>query len=32
VEDRQGKHNESDWARRLPDALRFLLGRMDPSI
>ncbi|WP_233493023.1 MULTISPECIES: alpha/beta hydrolase [unclassified Meiothermus] len=27
VEDRQGQHNESDWARRLPGALRFLLGR-----
>lgn len=31
VEDRQGKHNESDWARRLPDALRFLLGRAGRS-
>jgi predicted alpha/beta superfamily hydrolase len=25
VEDQGGKHNEADWARRLPDALRFLL-------
>jgi predicted alpha/beta superfamily hydrolase len=26
VEDAGGQHNEADWARRLPDALRFLLG------
>jgi len=26
VEDKQGVHNEADWARRLPAALRFLLG------
>lgn len=25
VEDADGKHSEDDWARRLPDALRFLL-------
>lgn len=25
--DRGGAHHETDWARRLPDALRFLLGR-----
>lgn len=25
LEDEGGKHNEADWARRLPDALRFLL-------
>jgi hypothetical protein len=28
VEDRQGVHNEADWARRLPVALRFLLVGM----
>jgi predicted alpha/beta superfamily hydrolase len=27
VEDRDGTHHESAWARRLPDALRFLLKR-----
>jgi predicted alpha/beta superfamily hydrolase len=27
VLDRGGAHHETDWARRLPDALRFLLGR-----
>ena len=27
VLDRGGIHHESAWARRLPDALRFLLGR-----
>lgn len=27
VEDRGGEHNEAAWARRLPDALRFLLKR-----
>ncbi|MFN8373989.1 MAG: alpha/beta hydrolase-fold protein [Anaerolineae bacterium] len=27
VEDQLGDHNEASWARRLPDALRFLLGR-----
>lgn len=27
VEDEGGKHNEDAWARRLPDALRFLLGQ-----
>jgi predicted alpha/beta superfamily hydrolase len=26
VLDRGGKHHENEWARRLPDALRFLLG------
>jgi predicted alpha/beta superfamily hydrolase len=26
VEDPQGVHNEADWARRLPEAMRFLLG------
>lgn len=26
VEDAQGIHSEADWARRLPDALEFLLG------
>jgi len=26
LEDKQGMHNEADWARRLPGALRFLLG------
>jgi predicted alpha/beta superfamily hydrolase len=26
VEERGAIHNEADWARRLPDALRFLLG------
>ncbi|MER3481541.1 MAG: esterase [Meiothermus sp.] len=31
VEDPQGKHNESDWARRLPEALRFLLGAPTPQ-
>ncbi len=30
VEDVGGKHNEADWARRLPDALRFLLR--DPML
>ncbi|MCU0493276.1 MAG: alpha/beta hydrolase-fold protein [Chloroflexaceae bacterium] len=28
VEDEGGHHNERDWARRLPDALRFLLPRL----
>jgi predicted alpha/beta superfamily hydrolase len=27
VEDREGIHRESSWAKRLPDALRFLLAR-----
>lgn len=27
VEDEQGEHNEASWARRLPDALRFLLKK-----
>lgn len=27
VEDREGTHSERDWARRLPDALRFLLAQ-----
>jgi predicted alpha/beta superfamily hydrolase len=27
VEDEGGRHNEADWARRLPDALRFLLKK-----
>jgi predicted alpha/beta superfamily hydrolase len=27
VEDRGGRHHEQDWGRRLPEALRFLLGR-----
>jgi predicted alpha/beta superfamily hydrolase len=26
VDDPRGEHNEASWARRLPDALRFLLG------
>ena len=26
VEDREGIHRESSWAKRLPDALRFLLA------
>ena len=26
VEDARGRHSEDDWARRLPDALAFLLG------
>lgn len=26
IEDKGGKHNEADWARRLPNALRFLLN------
>ena len=26
VEDRYGRHHEESWARRLPDALRFLLA------
>ena len=26
VLERGGAHHETDWARRLPDALRFLLG------
>jgi predicted alpha/beta superfamily hydrolase len=30
VEDRGGRHNETDWGRRLPDALRFLLGSEAP--
>jgi hypothetical protein len=25
VEDREGRHSEYDWARRLPDALEYLL-------
>jgi hypothetical protein len=25
VEDRYGRHHEDSWAKRLPDALRFLL-------
>jgi predicted alpha/beta superfamily hydrolase len=27
VEDPKGVHNEADWARRLPEAMRFLLGK-----
>ena len=27
VEEAEGIHHESAWARRLPDALRFLLGQ-----
>jgi predicted alpha/beta superfamily hydrolase len=30
LEDELGEHNEPSWARRLPDALRFLLGRALP--
>ena len=30
VEDPRGRHSEDDWARRLPDALAFLLGS-DPD-
>ena len=26
VEDKQGRHNEADWARRFPDMIRFLLA------
>jgi hypothetical protein len=26
VEDRYGRHHEDSWAKRLPDALRFLLA------
>jgi hypothetical protein len=26
VEDREGIHRETSWAKRLPDALRFLLA------
>lgn len=26
VEDRRGQHSEADWARRLPDAFKFLFG------
>jgi predicted alpha/beta superfamily hydrolase len=26
VEDRYGRHHEDSWARRLPDALRFMLA------
>ncbi len=31
VEDPEAIHHESDWARRLPDALRFLLGPLAPA-
>jgi len=31
VEDRDGIHRESSWAKRLPDALRFLLAARPPS-
>ncbi len=30
VEERYAPHNEAAWAQRLPDALRFLLGDLDP--
>jgi predicted alpha/beta superfamily hydrolase len=29
IEDHAGTHQEQDWSRRLPDALRFLLSRQD---
>lgn len=31
VEERHARHSESDWARRLPDALRFLLAETSRS-
>jgi predicted alpha/beta superfamily hydrolase len=31
VEDREGIHRESSWAKRLPDALRFLLAARPPT-
>lgn len=31
VEDREGIHRESSWAKRLPDALRFLLAARSPT-
>lgn len=31
VEDRYGRHHEESWARRLPDALRFLLPAPEPA-
>jgi hypothetical protein len=30
VYDKRGRHNEASWARRLPDALRFLLAQRIP--
>lgn len=30
VAEKGGRHSEDDWARRLPDALRFLLGAQPP--
>jgi predicted alpha/beta superfamily hydrolase len=31
VEDKDGQHNESDWARRFPDVLRFLAPRLETA-
>ncbi len=31
VEDREGIHRETSWAKRLPDALRFLLAARPPT-
>jgi hypothetical protein len=31
VEDPDGEHTEASWARRLPDALRFLFGAAAPE-
>ena len=31
VVDAGGRHNEAAWARRLPGALRFLLGPLRPA-
>jgi predicted alpha/beta superfamily hydrolase len=31
VYEQGGKHSESDWARRLPDALKFLFGEWQPQ-
>jgi predicted alpha/beta superfamily hydrolase len=32
VEDRYGRHHEESWARRLPDALRFMLAEAIPGL
>lgn len=32
VEDQEGHHSEESWGRRLPQALRFLLGRPEAAI
>ncbi len=32
IEDKKGQHNEESWARRLPNALRFMLPRVRESV